>query len=552
MCVIGCDSLQQKGGQNSGFCKTQNAITMTEEDGISEAERSVEREMDDDDTSRDDSSTVAVKSWWQKPAQVTAMVSNFSTSYNVVNISLVLPILEDLYEGSSEDAAACASSLLAGMIVGQVVGGALGDSFLGRLGALRLVMAVQIVASIGSAVSLWGDSNNIYIGLAIWRFVLGIGAGAVYPLAATLSAEQAETPSSREELSPEDKVMQLKSVVLTFSMQGFGFLAVPLVAVPLLNLTPESSLDLVWRLLLGFGCLPGLLLIFLQCHLYRSSRPYDVVAIPQSEPDHDDAIGEAILQQRYEPLIPHDEEEDDEEEEFVDETDSDSALETAPGLWASIRKEPNLVGKLLGTAGTWFLFDVLFYGNTLFQPIVMEAAFGGKDTDEDDIIKKAAMDSLFLGLIALPGYAVSALVIGKRFCYILQTPRYVQLQGFVAMAILYATIGVYWSSLKQIPALLVVIYGMTFFFANYGPNTTTFVFPSLVFSRECRSTLNGISAAAGKAGALVGATSFAPAAAAFGDDKVMLICAGVSVVAFALTYCFTRVPATDAHHDHRS
>jgi PHS family inorganic phosphate transporter-like MFS transporter len=524
---------------------------MTEEDGISEAERSVQREMDDDDIGIDDSSTVVVKSWWQNPAQVTAMVSNFSTSYNVVNISLVLPILEYLYEGSSEGAAACASSLLAGMMVGQVVGGALGDSFLGRLGALRLVMAVQIVASIGSAVSLWGDSGTIYIGLAIWRFVLGIGAGAVYPLAATLSAEQTETASSREELSPEDKAMQLKSVVLTFSMQGFGFLTVPLVAVPLLHLIPESSLDLVWRLLLGFGCLPGLLLIFLQCRLYRSSRPSGVEAIPQSEPDHDDGIGEATLEQRLEPLIPHDESED-EEEEFIDETDSDSPLEPAPGLWASIRKEPNLIGKLLGTAGTWFLFDVLFYGNTLFQPIVMEAAFGGKDTNEDDVIKKAAMDSLFLGLIALPGYAVSAVVIGKRFFYILQMPRYVQLQGFVAMAMLYATIGVCWSSLKQIPALLVVIYGMTFFFANYGPNTTTFVFPSLVFSRECRSTLNGISAAAGKAGALVGATSFAPAAAALGDDKVMLICAGVSVVAFALTYCFTRVPIRAAHHDHRS
>jgi PHS family inorganic phosphate transporter-like MFS transporter len=500
----------------------------------SESERSAGQETSDEDVDagegRIDTDPL---SWWQKSAQVTAMVSNFSTSYNVVNISLVLPILQDLYQGSSEDAAACASSLLAGMIVGQVIGGALGDSFLGRLGALRLVMAVQIVASIGSALLWSGDA--IYIALAIWRFFLGIGAGAVYPLAATLSAEQAE--GSHEELTPELKIRQLKSVVLTFSMQGFGFLTVPLVAVSLLYLVPESSLDLVWRLMLGFGCVPGLLLAVLQCRLYRAS---DFEAIPQVEPGQDDSIGDIIQEERHEPLIVHD---SDEPAEQGHEQDP-----TPPGIWASIRKEPNLLQKLLGTAGTWFLFDVLFYGNTLFQPIVLEAAFGGGDPDEDNVIKKAATDSLILGLIALPGYGISALVIGKRLCNIVQTPRYVQLQGFVAMGMLYSIIGAYWSELKRVPALLVFIYGLTFFFANYGPNTTTFVFPSLVYSRECRSTLNGVSAAAGKAGALVGATFFAPAAASFGDDKVMLICAGVSVIGFALTKCFTRVP----DHSHAS
>lgn len=470
--------------------------------------------------------------WHKNPAQITAMLSNFSTSFNVVNISIVLPILQELHHGSSDDAAACASSLLAGMILGQIVGGALGDSFLGRLGALRLVMVVQIVASIGSA-SIWGD--YIYIWLASWRFLLGIGAGAVYPLAATLSAEHAadSLPAAREH-SPDVKIQQLKSVVLTFSMQGFGFLAVPLVGVTLLFLTPESSLNLVWRLLLGFGCIPGLLLVALQCQLYKSSR---LEAVPQIDPGGDVAIEDIIHEERYERLRAH---------SGSDLSEQEQEGNDAPrGIWESIRTEPNLLQKLLGTAGTWFLFDVLFYGNTLFQPIVLEAAFGGGDPDEDDVIKKAATDSLILALIALPGYGVSALVMGQTLCNTLQTPRYVQMQGFVIMGMLYSVIGAYWTELRRIPALLIFLYGMTFFFANFGPNTTTFVFPSLVYSHDCRSTLNGISAAAGKAGALVGATLFAPAAASFGNDKVMMICAGVSVVAFGLTKCFTRVPVID-------
>lgn len=171
--------------------------------------------------------------WYSNPMLV-AMLSNYSTAYNVVNISLVIPILKALYTNedddsdyiTTEDEAALASSLLAGMIAGQLIGGALGDSRLGRLGALRLVMALQIIASIGSALSsstlgeqangahdddnataapLYTKSTNsttaddseeakdafdLCLQLTVWRFFLGVGAGGVYPLSAVLSAEQ--------------------------------------------------------------------------------------------------------------------------------------------------------------------------------------------------------------------------------------------------------------------------------------------------------------------------------------------------------------------------
>ena len=104
------------------------------------------------------------------------------------------------------------------------------------------------------------------------------------------------------------------------------------------------------------------------------------------------------------------------------------------------------------------------------------------------------------------------------------------------MALLYGTIGMNWAYLQQKPSMLVFLYGLTFFFANYGPNTTTFILPSLLFDEEHRTTWNGVSAAAGKVGALVGATLFGPAADRYGDPTVMLLCAGVALVAYLLTY----------------
>jgi PHS family inorganic phosphate transporter-like MFS transporter len=214
-------------------------------------------------------------------------------------------------------------------------------------------------------------------------------------------------------------------------------------------------------------------------------------------------------------------------------------------MWELIRQEETLVRKLLGTAGTWFLFDVLFYGNTLFQPIVIEAAFGPRtDTDGPiQMLKQTAVDTLILTLIALPGYALAGMVLGSKTLGCSQTPRYVMLQGFLAMSLLYLVIGVGWVELRRFPAVLLALYSLTFLFANYGPNTTTFCLPSLVYSPKCRTTLNGVSAAAGKLGAWTGASLFAPAADALGDATVMILCSLISVIAFFMTILF--VPRVD-------
>lgn len=54
----------------------------------------------------------------------------------------------------------------------------------------------------------------------------------------------------------------------------------------------------------------------------------------------------------------------------------------------------------------------------------------------------------------------------------------------------------------------VVLYSLTFFFANFGPNATTFVVPAEIFPARFRSTCHGISSASGKLGAMVGAFGF--------------------------------------------
>jgi predicted phosphate transport protein (TIGR00153 family) len=60
------------------------------------------------------------------------------------------------------------------------------------------------------------------------------------------------------------------------------------------------------------------------------------------------------------------------------------------------------------------------------------------------------------------------------------------------------------------------VYGLTFFFANFGPNTTTFVYPSEVFPTSFRTTGGGIAAASGKIGAVVAVALFPTLLGMFG------------------------------------
>ena len=53
-----------------------------------------------------------------------------------------------------------------------------------------------------------------------------------------------------------------------------------------------------------------------------------------------------------------------------------------------------------------------------------------------------------------------------------------------------------------------LLYGISYFFTEFGPNTTTFIYPAEIFPTEVRTTGHGISAGAGKMGAFVGAFLF--------------------------------------------
>ncbi|KDP22178.1 hypothetical protein JCGZ_26009 [Jatropha curcas] len=82
----------------------------------------------------------------------------------------------------------------------------------------------------------------------------------------------------------------------------------------------------------------------------------------------------------------------------------------------------------------------------------------------------------------------------------------VQLLAFFMMSGCMLVMGIEYEYLKEHNKwLFKLLYGLTFFSANFGPNSTTFVFPAELFPTRMTSTRHALGAAAGKAGAMIGA-----------------------------------------------
>ena len=178
---------------------------------------------------------------------------------------------------------------------------------------------------------------------------------------------------------------------------------------------------------------------------------------------------------------------------------------------------------LAGTAGCWFLLDYAYYGNTISTPQILSLISPHAST-----MTKIALQLAIFAVAAVPGY-VLAIAWLDRFGH-----RRLQLVGFAVMALCFALIAAIPGLTAEVVPFLLV-YGVSYFFTEFGPNMTTFVMPSELYPVHMRATGHGISAGIGKLGAFIGVFLFPVLQSSFGLRGTLLLTAGVAVLGFALT-----------------
>jgi MFS family permease len=179
--------------------------------------------------------------------------------------------------------------------------------------------------------------------------------------------------------------------------------------------------------------------------------------------------------------------------------------------------------RLIGTAGCWFLMDVAFYGNSVSSPLILKLL-----QPKGTLLAHTLLSLAIFAVAALPGYWLAVFLIDRL------GRKRIQWQGFAVMAVAFTLIWLLPKGATSV-AVFLPLFAISYFFIEFGPNPTTFVYPTEIFPTAIRGTADGISAAAGKFGAFLGALAVPHLLAIVGIRGVMGVMAAVSIMGILLT-----------------
>jgi PHS family inorganic phosphate transporter-like MFS transporter len=314
---------------------------------------------------------------------------------------------------------------------------------------------------------LWGDQKRLAATSPRCRIILGIGIGGDYPVSATIMSEYS------------GKESRGRMVGLVFAMQGAGLLIGPLLAS--VFLAGGVSDNLTWRLLLGLGAIPGLAVFYLRRQIHETPR---FAMAGGAADDAQAAIAAATGEGRGggsgAPLV-----------SAARESKARQSQGVADGFFKLFRNR-RLAIWLLGTAGGWMLLDFCYYGNTISAPEILKLI-----NPHASLLENTLLQLAIFAAFAVPGYIVAILLLDKT------GRRGIQILGFGMMALMFLIIGLIPAIARHVLPFM-LLYGVSYFFTEFGPNTTTFIYPAELFPVDVRTTGHGISAGAGKAGRVRG------------------------------------------------
>jgi PHS family inorganic phosphate transporter-like MFS transporter len=421
---------------------------------------------------------------FHRKAVVVSGMGFFTDAYDLFVISTVAALVSSEWHLSTAETSWVSGAAVLGAFIGAIVFGRLADIG-GRKKVYALVAAVMVVGAISSALA------PDLLALILSRFLLGLGIGGDYPVSAVLMSEY----SNRRDRG--------RLVGMVFSMQALGLMVGPLVALGLLE--SHVGHDLTWRLLLGLGAAPALGVLYLRARMPESPRFHAEVRGRGAQAAHE-------LATFSQGALP----------ELAPSVTADNVV-VGDGRDRVRLADARMLKLIVGTAGAWFVFDYAYYGNTLSLPVILKGVEPGAS-----VTAKLMWSLAMFVAFAVPGY-LAAISWMDRIGH-----RRLQSLGF-------GTLVVAFFALAAIPALtasvgaFIAVFGVSYFFVEFGPNTTTFVLPSEVFPVYWRTTGHGIAAGLGKLGAFAGVFLVPALETSLGLRPMLAIAAGAAALGVALT-----------------
>jgi PHS family inorganic phosphate transporter-like MFS transporter len=298
-----------------------------------------------------------------------------------------------------------------------------------------------------------------------------------------------------------------------FAMQGFGQLGGAVVMLCLVSgfkgkletatkystCTGECqvAVDKMWRALIGIGIVPACIALYYRLTIPETPRyTFDVARdIEKANAD----VNMYVSGKKGEGQV-------DEIAQVAARQETSAQLEVPKASFSDFFRFYSKLrnGKILfGTAMSWLLLDVAFYGLGLNSSTVLTAIGYGKGPNVYiQLYNLAAGNCILICAGAIPGYWLAVATIDR----VGRKP--LQLIGFICLTILFIVWGFAYKHIHSHGMLAIYVLIQLAF--NWGPNTTTFIVPGECFPTRYRSTSHGLSAGAGKIGSIIAQGAIAP------------------------------------------
>ena len=367
---------------------------------------------------------------------------------------------------SSKVSTRVSNASLVGIIFGQFFMGVAADYY-SRKACILVATTILVVGSALCAASHGTSIDGMFWMLTCMRGLVGIGVGAEYPTS-TLSANE-----SANEYTTKRRGGIL--VMVTNFPLAFGGPFSSIIFLIVYNICGGTKhLVAIWRTVFALGCFWPLTVFYFRWKT---------------------ATTEVYVKGRIKRNIPY---------------------------WLALKFYWK---RLLGTCGTWFMYDFVTFPNGIFSSTIISAVI--KDAKD---LERIAEWNLLLGTLSCLGVPIGAYLtdrIGRK---------YTLMFGFSGYIVFGLIIGCAYDQLKKIVPLFIIFYAFMNMLGNAGPGDMLGVISSESSATAVRGVFYGLSAVTGKIGSVVGVECFQPIRNNLGPRWTFIIAAICGCVGVILTF----------------
>jgi MFS family permease len=401
----------------------------------------------------------------------------FSDGYSLSSIAIVLPLVLasfGLKKLTGVEASFLTGSALAGMALGAIVFGILGNR--GRKRYYGIDVAVMAVSAVAQAFV------PSVLALIAVRFVFGIGAGADYVLSPTILGEHANRSRRGAMMITGFGISWISGAIVaglvSYACHGLGF-----------------SDGVTWRVVLAFGAVPALTVIYLRRRLPETAR---FLARIQG----DGAGASAVLREAN-------------AEAAVARDLGGMRLLDRTAMSEYFRRNARAIAI---SCLLWFFFDVIGYSSGLYGPTLIAKSLG---------LSPEAFTLVSYGAFSIPALLIAAWLSDRW------GRRPMTVRWSIISAIAMVVFGLYRGSVAVmapgIGLALLGLFSLTNGIASAVP--TSGMNGVELAPTKIRSVVQGLTVASGRVGATLTAFVFPALFAHFGESVAIYVLAGITIVA---------------------